>query len=1135
MDSAELARQFAAKAHAEAVAGGRDPWDLFAFAVKEANSRDIDVEPANRGSAMLGKSRATFIPADHLIVYEDIGSDFDRAFLIAHEIGHSELGDDPEVEDDAEVEIDPTRPAEACPVGIDRVVDYGKRQRREIQMDLFARELLLPREFVRKLHLEQNLSATDIAARLNAPFEVVAQQLLDALLLPVITEEQKQSGPVKTPNDEQIVAAGHRGGAFLLEAGPGTGKTQTLTTRVETLLADGVDPTRILLLTFSNKAAGEMSERIAKKDKLAAAAMWIGTFHAFGLDLIRRFHKELGLLKDPRMLDRTEAVELLEREFPRLGLVHYQDIYDPTENIADILSAISRAKDEVVGPKKYAELAQSMLEKAQEEEDRVLAEKALEVAKVYEAYERLKKDAGCVDFGDLVSLPVLLLETHHEIRALLQKQYDHVLVDEYQDVNRSSVRLLVALRETGENLWAVGDVKQSIYRFRGASSFNMGRFGAKDFIGGKRARLKKNYRSFQEIVELFSGFAVGMKVGDNESGLESDRGPCGQKTAYLTVDQSEQQTVLLADTIEEMRAAGHQYKDQAVLCTGNEKLAEYGQHLERLGIPVLFLGSLFERPEVRDLFAMLGILTDRRATGLVRVACWPEFEMPIGDVSKVIDFFRTNKVSPGAWVKESHKVQGISPKGVQSLEKLAGALAGFDENAKPWDVLARVVLDRTRIAASIANSTTIRDRTRGIAIWQLMNFLHVQPSAQGLPIMRTMDRVRKLLLLGDDRDLRQLPAAAQSIDAVRLMTIHGSKGLEFSVVHLPGFCQGTIPRSSQRSACPPPDGMVEGGEGRAVDLLKVGHEEEQECLFYVAMSRARNRLFLYAPTKKSNGVKWGPSGYLERLSSSLSQQHKTPTRSLPEAPEQASIDLEVIGNLNFQGEQMRLYGKCPRRFLYTHVLQIGGRRTSTAFMQLHEAVRTVYKTVVDGTASIHDESQLSERVEAAFTQHGLSDHGYVKEYRAFALPMLRFFASSRDGKTSEKPTALSIQFENERILVMPDDVLVDTDGKRTFRRVRTGHHSSSHAEDLDSAALLMAAQQAFPGATVELLHLADRKAEALTLSAKKLQNRKDDLNSFLKAIRLGQFPAEPSSRVCPGCPAFFVCGSTPSGKLEKKF
>jgi superfamily I DNA/RNA helicase len=1133
MDAAELGRQKAAQYHQEAVASGHDPWRPFAFALAEAARRDIDVEPSAPGGTYLGKSRATFRQAEQLIVYENLGTDFDRAFLIAHEIAHSELGDDPEIQE--EIKIDAARPAEASPTGMDRVVDYGRRQRREVQMDLFAREFLLPRAFVRSLHLEQNLSASQIAERLGAPFDVVAQQLFDALLLPPVELKEKEEATEQTPNEEQNLAAAHRGLGYLLEAGPGTGKTQTLTARVVGLLDEHVDPRRILLLTFSNKAAGEMAERIARKNPDAAAAMWIGTFHAFGLDIIRRFHKELGLIKDPRMLDKTEAVELLEHEFPRITLVHYRDLYDPTNNIADILSAISRAKDEVVDEKRYAELAQVMLAKASNDDERGAAEKALEVAKVYETYEKLKASQGCIDFGDLVCLPVRLLESNPQVQELLQQQYDHVLVDEYQDVNRSSVRLLSALRGCGENLWVVGDAKQSIYRFRGASSFNMERFGVSDFIGGQRGYLKKNYRSVKEVVDLFSGFASGMKVGNANSVLESNRGSCGEMAKLLSVDYAEQQTVVLADMIKAMQRAGHQYRDQVVLCTGNEKLSELAQQLERLGVPVLFLGSLFERSEVRDLLALVGTLSDRRPTGLVRVACWPDFEMPLDDVSKVLQHFREQQIPNGEWIKRAALVPEISAKAVESLQKFSVAMNGFDEKSEPWEVLAKMLLDRTRVAASIFRASTIKDRTRGIAIWQFMNFLRSQPPAKGLPIKRVMDRVRRLLLLGDDRELRQLPAAAQSLDAVRLMTIHGSKGLEFRVVHLPNFNQATIPSNARSATCAPPDGMVEGAEGKSVDLLKIGHNQEQECLFYVAMSRARDRFFAYAPTKKANDVKWSFSPFLPRLGNNIIHNPATPSGPLPPSPEDAGVQLVVNGGLNFHGDHMTLYEKCPRRFFYTHLLQIGGRRTSTPFMQMHDAVRKVFEDVIEGKTVIDDDIQITERVDAEFLVQGLSDHGYVKEYRDFAVPMLRYFTASRKGRKSEKPTALSIQFGEERIIVLPDEVLLDAAGKRTFRRVKTGHHSKGHADDFDSAALLMAAQQAFPDAIVELVYLSDQKSEAISLTDRVLSNRKKSLDDFFKSIRTGQFPAYPSSRVCPRCPAFFVCGATPQGALQKNF
>ncbi|MCL2330276.1 MAG: ATP-dependent helicase [Phycisphaerae bacterium] len=433
------------------------------------------------------------------------------------------------------------------------------------------------------------------------------------------------------------MAAAHRGVAYLLEAGPGTGKTQTLVARVESLLAEGVDPRRILLLTFSNKAAGEMAERIARRHPEAAHAMWIGTFHAFGLDLIRRFRQELGFEADPRMLDRTEAVELLEYEFPRLGLSHYADIYDPTPIIADILAAIFRAKDEVVDAAAYLSLAEAMKARATTDELPAV-EKAIEVARVYAAYEGLKRSRNYVDFGDLVSIPVQFLERDSAARKYFQQQYDHVLVDEYQDVNRSSVRLLAALRPGGNNLWVVGDARQSIYRFRGASAFNLNRFGTEDFPGGIRGELVKNYRSSAEITAAFTAFAQQMPVGDKAPAFTAERGILGFQPELRTVDNGDLQSAAIAEAIEELRAAGYAYRDQAVLCSGNDTLSNLGHELERLGIPVLFLGNLFERPEAKELFSLLSLLVDGRAMGLVRTTCLPEFHMPLADVADVIGY-----------------------------------------------------------------------------------------------------------------------------------------------------------------------------------------------------------------------------------------------------------------------------------------------------------------------------------------------------------------------------------------------------------------------------------------------------------------------------------------------------------------
>ena len=1131
MDAIELGRRRAAELHAEIVGKGGDPKDPFAFAARVAEELGLDVESANPGSSQLNNSRATLVPKDKLIIHENIGSEFEKAFLVAHEIGHHELGDDHD--DSISIEIDLTRSAEPSPTGFDRVVDYGRRQRREVQMDLFARELLLPRTMVFKFHVEEGLSATAISQQMNAPFAAVAQQLFDALLMSHAETENKPTSE-KPLNEKQSSAAAHRGSGFLLEAGPGTGKTQTLTGRISGLLEDGVDPRRILVLTFSNKAAGEMGERIARKNPAAAAAMWIGTFHAFGLDLIRRFSSELGLPDNPRMMDRVEAVELLEQIFPRLNLVHYRNVYDPTQNIGDIRSAISRAKDEVVGAARYRELADAMCDGAEVGTERhVNGQKAQEVAMVYAAYEELKESRHAIDFGDLVSLPVMLLERRADVRDILQQAYDHVLVDEYQDVNRSSVRLLEALCPEGNNLWVVGDARQSIYRFRGASSFNTARFGKEDFPTAISDRLEINYRSNQEIVDLFAEFGGDMEARRGNATLDANRGNSGILPELRTVARKEDQSVAIADAIEEMHDAGHAYRDQAVLCTGNERLAEIGRELERLDIPVLFLGSLFERAEVKDLLSLLSLLVDGRAMGLLRVARMPEFTMSLGDVAAMLDYLRQNGSTGASWLKRTSDLP-VSENAKEKLQALAAALGAFDEASAPWQVAAEFLLDHTRIAARIAVADAISVRSQGIAIWQFLNFIRIQPLGAGSPIRRLLDRVRRLVRIGDDRDLRQLPQAAQHLDAVRLMTIHGSKGLEFPCVHLPGFNEDTMPGWPKRAGCLPPDGMIAGATGDALTVQRAGEAEERECLFYVAASRAEDRFFLYGVTHTTRGVR-KLSSYLDRIAGFLQQSAVTPSRELPADVEASPVPIIVDGPLRFHGTQLALHESCPRRFFYTHILRIGGKRTETDYMKMHEAARTVVQAAIRGDIDLADDAQVMATLSAACDERELGTDGVHGDLRLIARGLLKYLAVAREGHSVSTPAPMPLIIGDDEIIFQPDDHLVDQAGVSRFRRVRTGHQRSSEVKDLGAAIAMLAAASHDPRSVVELVHLADEEAVELGLTDKVLGNRRDALSGILDGIRAGHFLPERSERTCPGCPAFFVCGPVPEGTLEKIF
>ncbi|ASK98194.1 UvrD-helicase domain-containing protein [Xanthomonas campestris pv. merremiae] len=1135
MDATEAARQEAERLHRENAASGGDPTRPLTFALLAATRRGLDVYPLQAGDSQLKGGKATFDSQAGGILYEDVGSDFDRAFLIAHELGHVVL--EGSMLDMVTVDVEPERSMEDAPVGIDRVLDYGSRERREIKMDLFAREFLLPRSVLRGLHITEGLTSDAIAKRFGAPLAVVQQQLLDALLVPPAEELQPAgTGAAVTtlaPDPSQIRAAAHRGLAFQLQAGPGTGKTRTLVRRIEGLLADGVDPTTILVLTFSNKAANELCERIAASNPVAAAAMWIGTFHAFGLDIIRRFHDQLGLHPDPRLIDRTEAIELLEDEFPRLDLKHYRNLWDPALNLSDMLSAISRAKDEVIDSAGYRALAQSMMTSAGANQDAVVrAQKCLEVATLFEEYERLLTRQQSLDFGDLVALPVRLVESRAEVRDALRARHEHVLVDEYQDVNRASVRLLKAIVGEGRNLWVVGDARQSIYRFRGASATNIARF-AIDFPGAQAAQLDVNYRSDEHIVDVFTEFARSMQASEGALPLKlkAARGANGERVELHIAESACDEVSILAASIEILHAQGIAYGNQVVLCASNARLNTIANGLEARGVPALHLGSLFERPEIKDLLALLSLAADPRASALVRVATMARYQMPLQDVMRVIEHLRAAESDPLAWLTMHAEVNHLAEDTRETLSCLSALFAGVSPSNNPWPLLAEWVIDRLGLAKTLYLAGDPQSRMQGLAIWQFLNFCRRQPRGPGVPVLRLLDRVRRLVLLSEDRGLNQLPHSAENINAVRLMTIHGSKGLEFDVVHLPGMVTSGLPRNNIPPRCPPPDGLIHGLDSlTGIEAVKAGHDEEEECLFFVALSRARDRLQLYAYARQADGRARTPSKFVAPIDRLLVRP--VPVPLLP-SPTSISPALSITWQRRPQWTdiQVNLFERCPRRFLYTHVLKLGGRRTETAFMKMHNVVSEVFEWLKrEHKTTIPSADELSVHFEAAWRSSGPTEHGYADDYHRIGKRLVDFLIESRSrGMPASAPPILLGWAEGE-ILVSPDGVAHGDGGRIMVRRVKTGKQRSNAFDDIEYTILHLAAIKAYGSrAQVEVTYLTSETIQPMEISLRKLESRREKLQAFLQAMQAGQFPPKPESRTCPSCPSFFLCGDLPGG------
>jgi hypothetical protein len=695
---------------------------------------------------------------------------------------------------------------------------------------------------------------------------------------------------------------------------------------------------------------------------------------------------------------------------------------------------------------------------------------------------------------------------------------------------------LKAIAGDGKNLWAVGDVKQSIYRFRGASAYNMTRFDREDFPGGRRARLTTNYRSSEEIVQAFLGFASEIpSVKGSESGLRAHRGRANRTPEYRSVDTAPGEIAAVAEAIEEMRREGFTYRDQAILSSGNERLGRFAEGLERLGIPVLYLGNLFERDEVKELLALLSILVDRRAMGLVRVAAMDAFPIPLADVALLLAHLKAQDREPLHWADDLDSLSGLSAPGRAGLLRVRAVLDGFEPHANPWSVLCVLLFDRTRIAADLAREDGACSRSRSIAVWQFMNFLRAQPPGAGFPITRLLQRIRRLVIHGDERDLRQLPAGARGIDAVRLVTMHGSKGLEFSVVHIPGLNSGSLPRPASVSPSRiPPNGMIEGAEGTAASAMADSHAEEQECLFFVALSRARDRLFLYSPSKKSNGHRWSRSPFVDRIASHLVEKHACPANELPPSRDDANVQLTIEGRFVLSEHQLALYQRCPRRFFYTHILGVGGRRNETAFMQLHVAVQKL----VDATSSVVGRGPSLEELEASldslWNSHGPADHGYSDDYRRIAVQLVRYYAELVSGVTSLPSPQLKIPVPGGEIVVTPHQVVNDEEGRIVMRQVSTGHKVSKTEESISAAAFTIAATDHSPLCLVELVYLSDSRRVPVTMTPLMLRNRRKSIEELTLQARSGSFPIN-ESVACPRCPSFFICGPLPVGPIKKNF
>ncbi len=1126
MDSFGAVRALAREKHEamRARAGGKTSAVALLAAAREAEGIQTQSVPPEHPLLAGGDGALHRAGAGRSIYVTSAASPEAAAYIEAHEFGHFwiETPFDPVIVPRGS---DPGAPEEATPLGLRRVEAYSAQELRERYANVFGREFLLPREEARRLFIDAGRSASEIAGDHGVPIGLVHQQLAVALLLPEPLSAEKDADLEEKPglDASQKVAAEHEGSPLFVEAGPGTGKTRTLIARVEHLLTKGVPAPSILALTFSNKAAREIRERIAKSAPAAAAELWAGTFHAFGLELLRKFGHLDGIAEPVRLFDQSDGLALLEQELPTLGLDHYLILHEPLLQLRHILGAISRAKDEVFSPAEYTAAATRMRAAARSDEERLKADKAAEVARVYEHYDRRMRAEGVVDFADLINRPIEILRAHPEARDELREQYRHLLVDEYQDVNRASALLLKELAGDGERLWVVGDARQSIYRFRGAAPINTRDF-EKDYPRGTRRPLAINYRSRSAVVDTFGAYSGVMRVGRGRSTtLEAKRGACVEAVDFNVARDRSAEIAGIAAAIERRRTQGIAYRDQAVLCRVHGNLEKIALGLEAAGVPVLYLGDLFERPEVRDLLALISFVAEPHRGGLYRVAELAPYRTPLADVRTFLAHATAAEKTPLQALLDAGSLAGLTNGGRTALLRLADDVGSVGYKTGPGAFLCDLLFNRGALLRFHLSGAAAADQQRRLAIHQFLQFaIENDTPGDGDPKRRLLDWVRRLEVFGDERALREPPAAVEGIDAVRLMTVHASKGLEFKVVHLPTLGAGMFPKSWQGERCPAPDGMLP-------TVVADDHQEEEECLFFVALSRARDHLSLSRAER-----------YSEKRASNASDALKVIASRLPRSPDGPATWIKPLANVidsgaradlavaarEHDGRDIELYLGCPRRYLYQAVLELSGSREDNGYVRFHRAVYRVLRWMGAQGETI-ETTALGVEFEAAWSSIGPFDHPLEALYRAAARRILdQAIGRSRIGITFGD--VLQVTIEGHSISV-PIDELERVGGGFTVRRLRTGRPPKKPDQRVLHALMAEAGRQAHGGGgRFELQYLTTSEAVGVSLVGV-MADRLDKTRGALADLAAGRFPAAPENREdCPRCPHYFICPSVPT-------
>ncbi len=970
-------------------------------------------------------------------------------------------------------------------------------------------------------------------------------------------------------NKFQQEAIEYTDGPLLIVAGAGTGKTTVITQKISYLIASKLaKPEEILALTFTDKAANEMQERIDEIVDSGYVDMQISTFHSFCQKILEQYGLDIGLPNKSKLLTVTDAWLLIRKNLDKFSLDYYRPLGNPTRHIHELIKHFSKCKDELITPADYLKYAEESKNNngSMEQWDNDYP-RLTEIANAYHVYNQLLLDNGSLDFGDLIFYTIKLLKERPNILQALQNRFRYILIDEFQDVNWAQYQLVRLLVGKKSQLTVVGDDDQSIYAFRGASVSNILRF-KDDYPRAKEIVLTENYRSGQEILDLAyksiqnnNPDRLEVKLNINKR-LKSKVENKMSKVEYKHFNTLDEEVAGVVNKICEIcENKSVALSEIAILVRANSHAEPFINALAKKNIPYEYLASagLYKQPIILDCINFLKVIDSyHESTSIYRLLQLSFLNFSENDLQKLTYLAKKKTVSYYEALKHATEF-GLSAAGIKICDKLLGLINEGVKQARKekLTVILYNFLNDSGYLTYLAHEEEQGNRELIRQIYFLRQFLdfvsEFETNQPGVNVALFLEQLNYVLEAGDEGKIKALENVEQS---VKIMTIHSAKGLEFSQVFVVNLVEERFPTRKHGEGIEIPLSLIK-------EHLPEGdyHYEEERRLFYVAITRAKEKLFLtsaddYGGVRKKKmsrflaeldyepkAIKQINSLSIDKLSNGQNAKNETKSAGIAHLPN------------TFSYSQINSYGRCPYQYKLAYVLKLP-TKSSASFSfgsTIHNTLQKFYQKVQELNSAKQDSlfgavvevvnlanikvpvlTDLLKLYEECWIDDWYESAKQKEDYHKKGREILKVFYTAQENNWTVPSTLESgfkIKIGNYTVRGRIDRVDKLSDGTLEIIDYKTGKAKEKvTGDDKDQLLIYQLAVIALPEyrnigkiGKLSFFYLNDNIKISFVGEAEELQKLQEKLLKIIEQISLGDFAATPGDHVCSYCDFKGIC------------